>query len=232
MHNIHSYRFVVSRHFAKKNSKSPMLRGSVCQLARKLGSVTPAILHGASPASRLVASDVVAFESVSSGIFSESFQDTLSPSSYSIPVEVKPVVKQRRKINKLIWQHMKQHNSDQLEIELEKLRSNVVPLDEVTYVHMFFGYLLLPKQGIPSAESVLDRMHAEPFIHPTLKEFLVSFLDSLKTLNQCDAFPNRTAILKSTIPFLEIAAKVKEKRLKSERGYTRKHAFHQILDHS
>ena len=151
----------------------------------------------------------------------ESFQDTLPPSSYTITHEEKSVKKQRAKINKIVWRHMKQQNSSDLEIELEKLRSNVVPLDEKTYVTMLFGYLLLPKQGIPAAESVLSRLSGEDFIHPVLKRALSRFLGSLKLLAQYDAFPNRTAVLKAYIPFMEIATQVKEKRQKAERGFSK-----------
>lgn len=159
---------------------------------------------------------------VSNGI-SKFFKDTfLISASCRLENEAKTIVKQRNKIMKAARRHMKQVNSAALEVELEKLRSNVVPLDEVAYVTLIFGYLLLPKHGVPAAESVLARLDVEDFVHPALKRAIGGFVHSLKELERYDAFPNRTAILKAQLPLAEIATKVKVARLSAQASFIKK----------
>lgn len=108
---------------------------------------------------------------------------------------------------------MKQKKFGDLETQLESLRSNVVPIDEVTYISMVFGYLVLPRHGVASAESVLEQMKSVDFIHPALKNLVDGFIKSLKTLEKFDAIPNHTALLKASIPFLEIATEIRKLRI-------------------
>jgi hypothetical protein len=99
-----------------------------------------------------------------------------------------------------------------LEERLTELRSGVVPLEESTFVAMIFGHLQM-KDGLPQAESVLAEMNRSDFIHPSFKQAVTSFLSSLRTLQQFDAFPNRTALLKAYIPFSELAIQVRKMRI-------------------
>jgi len=130
-----------------------------------------------------------------------------------IPSDNVEVCKQRAKINKNLLRSMKQKKFGDLEIQLESLRSNVVPIDEVTYVSMVFGYLILPRHDVSSAESVVERMYTVDFIHPSLKNLLTGFIKSLKTLEKFDAVPNHTALLKASLPFLEIATEIRKLRI-------------------
>jgi len=130
-----------------------------------------------------------------------------------LPSDSVPVCKERNKINKTLSKLMKQKKFRELEVELEKLRSNTVPLDEVTYVSMLFGYLQLTGHGVAAAESVANRMNEVDFIHPSLKRLINGFITSLKTLEKFDALPNTTAILKAYIPFNEIATDIRKMRI-------------------
>lgn len=108
---------------------------------------------------------------------------------------------------------MKQKKFGDLETQLESLRSNIVPLDEVTYISMLFGYLVLPRHGIRAAESVAVQMSSVDFIHPALKNLVTGFIKSLKSLEKFDAVPNHTALLKASLPFLEIATEIRKLRI-------------------
>lgn len=113
----------------------------------------------------------------------------------------------------MVHRLMAQKKSKELEQELEKLQSNIVPLDEVTYVTMVFGYLLLPHHGLPAAYAVLARMKSVDHMHPALLEMVGTFLSSLEALDKFDSFPNRTAILKGMLPFQEIATEIRRMRM-------------------
>ena len=129
-----------------------------------------------------------------------------------LPHDSVAICKQRNKINKSLRRHMKQKNYGQLQTELDALRANIVPLDEVTYVTMIFGHLQL-RNGLAQADAVLEQVVQTDFVHPSLKRLLSGFLTSLKSLEQFDAFPNTTAILKAYLPFMEIATEVRRLRL-------------------
>ena len=130
-----------------------------------------------------------------------------------LPQDSVPVCKERAKVHKTLIRCMKQKNYKDLESELEKLRSNVVPLDEVLFTAMVFGYLQLPRFGLPAAESVCAEMQSAEFIHPALKRMVSGFLLSLRSLEKFDALPNTTAILKAYLPFMEIATEVRKLRI-------------------
>jgi len=122
------------------------------------------------------------------------------------------ICKEREKIVKSLRKLMKTKDMDKLRGRLVELRSGVVPLEETTFVTMVFGHLQL-RDGLPEAEAVVAEMSRSDFIHPALKSAVSSFVSSLRTLEQFDAFPNRTAILKSFIPFHEIALQVRKMRI-------------------
>ena len=130
-----------------------------------------------------------------------------------IPSDNVEVCKQRNRINKGILRCMKQKKFSDLETQLESLRSNIVPLDEVTYISMLFGYLVLPRHGIAAAETVAVQMSSVDFIHPALKNLVTGFIKSLKSLEKFDAVPNHTALLKASLPFLEIATEIRKLRI-------------------
>jgi hypothetical protein len=130
-----------------------------------------------------------------------------------IPADSVEICKQRNRLNKTIMRCMKQKKFSELEVHLESLRSNLLPLDEVTYTSILFGYLVHPKHGLSAAESVCERMSSVDFIHPALKNFVSGFIRSLKSLEKFDALPNHTAVLKASIPFLEIATDVRKLRI-------------------
>ena len=122
------------------------------------------------------------------------------------------VCKQRRKIVKSLHRAMKQKDGSRLESQLAELRGGIVPIDEVMFVSMVFGHLQL-RNGLPQAVSVVDEMMRAEHIHPSLKHMVSGFIDSLRTLEQFDAFPNRTALLKSFLPFMELATEVRKLRI-------------------
>ena len=122
------------------------------------------------------------------------------------------VCKERAKIARSLHKLMKTKDLDKLRERLMELRSGIVPLDETMFVSMVFGHLQL-RDGLVEAESVVAEMGKSDFIHPALKSSVSSFVSSLRTLDQFDAFPNRTAILKSFIPFMEIAQEVRKMRI-------------------
>ena len=130
-----------------------------------------------------------------------------------IPSDKVEICKQRNRINKTLFRCMKQKKFSELEKHLESLRSNIVPLDEVTYITMLFGYLVLPNHGLIAAEAVAKSMSEVEFIHPALKNLVTGFIKSMKTLERFESLPNHTAILKATIPFVEIATEVRKLRI-------------------
>jgi hypothetical protein len=129
-----------------------------------------------------------------------------------LPQDRVEICRQRASIIKEMHRLMKTKRFGPLGDRLTELRSGVVPLDESTFVAMVFGHLQLP-QGLSQAESVVVEMCKNDFIHPSLKETVASFVNSLRTLEQFDAFPNRTALLKAYIPFAEIARDVRKMRI-------------------
>lgn len=129
-----------------------------------------------------------------------------------LPQDSVEVCKERSKVNKALHRFMKQKKYGELEKKLEELRSGTLPLDEVTFVAIIFGHLQL-KDGLPHAESVASEMQAVDFIHPSLKSMVSSFVSSLKTLDQFDAYPNKTALLKAYLPFMEIATDIRKLRI-------------------
>jgi hypothetical protein len=129
-----------------------------------------------------------------------------------LPEDKVEIAKERSKIVKSLHQLMRTKELDKLREKLAELRGGVVPLDETVFVTMIFGHLQL-RDGLVEAESVVLEMCKSDFIHPALKSMVSSFVRSLKLLEQFDAYPNRTAILKSFIPFLEIATQVRKMRI-------------------
>lgn len=129
-----------------------------------------------------------------------------------LPQDRVEICRQRASIIKEIHRLMKTKRFGPLVDRLTELRSGVVPLDESTFVAMVFGHLQLP-EGLIQAESIVVEMCKNDFIHPSLKETVASFVNSLRTLEQFDAFPNRTALLKAYIPFAEIARDVRKMRI-------------------
>ena len=129
-----------------------------------------------------------------------------------LPQDRVEICKRRAVIIKDMHRLMKTKRFGPLSERLAELRSGVVPLDESTFVAMVFGHLQLP-DGLVQAESVVAEMCKNEFIHPSLKESVASFVSSLRTLEQFDAFPNRTALLKAYIPFAEIARDVRKMRI-------------------
>jgi hypothetical protein len=129
-----------------------------------------------------------------------------------LPEDTTAICKQRSKLTKTLVKRMRRNEMDKLREQLGELRSGVTPLDETMFVTMIFGHLQL-RGGLVEAESVVAEMMKSEFIHPSLKSAMSSFVASLRTLEQFDAFPNRTAILKSLLPFLEIATEVRKMRI-------------------
>jgi hypothetical protein len=129
-----------------------------------------------------------------------------------LPEEKTEICKQRNKAAKSLHRAMKQKDLARLETQLAELRSGVLPVDEVLFVSMFFGHLQL-REGLPQAVAVAEEMARADHIHPSLKELVSGFVNSLETLEQFDAFPNRTAILKAYLPFMEIATEVRKLRI-------------------
>ena len=129
-----------------------------------------------------------------------------------LPQDRVDICKQREKTMKHIHRLMRTKDFAKLGERLTELRSGVVPLEESTFIAMIFGHLQL-KDGLSQAESVLTEMNKSDFIHPSFKQAVSSFLSSLRTLEQFDAYPNRTALLKAYIPFSELAIQVRKMRI-------------------
>ena len=129
-----------------------------------------------------------------------------------LPEERVEVCKQRGKVVKSLHRAMKQKDFSQLETQLAELRAGTVPIDEVLFVTMVFGHLQL-RDGLPQAFSVVHEMVKADHIHPSLKQLVAGFVQSLMTLDQFDAFPNRTALLKAYLPFMEIATEIRKLRI-------------------
>ena len=129
-----------------------------------------------------------------------------------LPSDKVETTKERARVVKSLHQLMRQKEMDKLRDKLTELRSGIIPLDETLFVTMVFGHLQL-RGGLIEADSVVGEMNNSDFIHPALKSMVSSFVNSLKALYQFDAFPNRTAIVKSFIPFFEIAMQIRKMRI-------------------
>jgi hypothetical protein len=197
------------------------LRGAVRGVKQRMNSgsdISTSIAHARTQS--VDHSPVLPWGSIPSPGFGRMRKETgLSPKQMDtlvrehLPEENVDVCRQRNRVNKQIHRLMKQKKSKELELELEKLRSGIIPLDEVTYITLIFGSLLLPKQALPVAEAAFSNMQRVEYMHPALLELVGGFLTSLSVLEKFEAFPNRTAILKAMIPMQEIATDIRRLRM-------------------
>jgi hypothetical protein len=134
-----------------------------------------------------------------------------------LPQDTVEICKQRNKAVKRIHRGMKTKNWDQLEPQLDLFRNNVIPMDEVTYVTLLFGYLISPRYTLDIAEGLVDHINSVEYIHPVLKRMIGSHVKCLRQLETFDASPNHTSLVKSLVPFLEIATEIRRLRLLSFR---------------